>query len=284
MIVMQITKEKLKNGYANTFSSNSTGKEYVTLEKNNSDDNAEFAIYGNRLVGWIVNRFRIHSNLSLTLDAHPKIVEFADLLEVGCGMGRLLKPLSVNLKWVTGVDISAEIIKEAAVYLRDIPNKSLYENDGTSLSIFADESFDYVLCTGVFQHIPYREVITNYLHETIRVLRTNGLFMFTFQVWQNNKTGEGRIGAKFSAEWLNSVFDNQPVKFVEITADPMDPIPHFVVLLKKIKTPFTKIDFLNQEVLKVAWRTECWKDLKSMKQHQILQEKGPRKITFYDSE
>lgn len=270
-----ISKEELAKNYTNTFKKKPTGKEYVTLEQDNAGDDAEFAIYGNRLVNWLANRYRLNTG--------EREIDKGTILEIGCGMGRLMKPLSIHFKWVTGIDISAEILKEAEEYLRDIPNKSLFENDGKTLNLFADNSFDFVLTSGVLQHIPYRSVIEGYLLDAVRVLKPNGLFQFTFQVWFINITGSGRIGAKFTASWLNKVFNDLPVKIIEITSDPQDPLPHFSVLLEKVKQT-GKVDFKSQKVLNIPWRTSCWADMASMAKHRGLQQKGQRKITFYDEE
>lgn len=269
-------KDKLKDillkTYSKNFEENATGKEYVTLEANNANSEAEFAIYGNRLLGWMVDRLKVY-------DAN--LLYKGSALEIGCGMGRLMKPASMYFKWITGVDMSSKILDEAKEYLADIPNKSLYENNGEDLSIFNNNSFEYIYSGGVMQHIPYRDIIEKYLIEAIRILKMDGLFLFTVQVWQTELIGEGRIGAKLTVGWLENILNTLPVELLEVVSDSKDPIPHFSFLVRKSNKK-TNISIKERDVIDMPWRSECWDDLPSMKQHQELQKKGQRKITFFD--
>ena len=64
---------------------------------------------------------------------------------------------------------------EARERLRGIPHAHAHVGAGSDLAQFADASFDYVYSYAVFQHIPSREVVMNYLAETVRVLKPGGL-------------------------------------------------------------------------------------------------------------
>ena len=101
-------------------------------------------------------------------------------LEIGCGPGRLMRPMSRHFVEIEGVDVSDEMIALAREKLGDVPNAHPHATDGASLALFGDESFDFVYSYAVFQHIPSREVILEYLRETHRVLRTGGLVRFQF--------------------------------------------------------------------------------------------------------
>ncbi|MCU1337714.1 MAG: Methyltransferase type 11 [Bryobacterales bacterium] len=101
-------------------------------------------------------------------------------LEIGCGPGRLMRPMSRHFAEIHGVDVSDEMIALARERLRDIPNAHPHATDGASLSEFADESFDFVYSYAVFQHVPSREVIVSYMRETHRVLKPGGLARLQF--------------------------------------------------------------------------------------------------------
>jgi SAM-dependent methyltransferase len=101
-------------------------------------------------------------------------------LEIGCGPGRLMAPLSRRFRQVHGVDVSDEMVRLARRNLRGFPNAHVHFGDGASLTAFADESFDFVYSYAVFQHIPSREVIFQYLREAYRVLKTGGLIRAQF--------------------------------------------------------------------------------------------------------
>jgi SAM-dependent methyltransferase len=96
-------------------------------------------------------------------------------LEIGCGPGRLMRPLSSYFGEIHGIDISDEMVRLAAERLRDTPNAHPHHSPGSDLSLFPDEKFDFVYSYAVFQHIPSREVVFNYLTEARRVLKTGGL-------------------------------------------------------------------------------------------------------------
>ncbi|HUA22288.1 MAG TPA: methyltransferase domain-containing protein [Bryobacteraceae bacterium] len=101
-------------------------------------------------------------------------------LEIGCGPGRLMKPLSRHFGEIHGVDVSDEMIALARERLRGIPHAHVHATSGASLAQFADESFDFVYTFAVFQHIPSREVVLEYMREIRRVLKPGGIFRGQF--------------------------------------------------------------------------------------------------------
>jgi ubiquinone/menaquinone biosynthesis C-methylase UbiE len=101
-------------------------------------------------------------------------------LEIGCGPGRLMRPLSRYFAEIHGVDVSDEMIALARERLRDIPNAHPHVSDGASLAEFPDGWFDFVYSYAVFQHVPSRDVIAAYMRETHRVLKTGGLARLQF--------------------------------------------------------------------------------------------------------
>jgi SAM-dependent methyltransferase len=101
-------------------------------------------------------------------------------LEIGCGPGRLMKPLSRNFGEIHGVDVSDEMIRLARERLSGVPHAHVHATSGAELAQFADESFDLVYSYAVFQHIPSRDVVLQYLRETHRVLKPNGLARLQF--------------------------------------------------------------------------------------------------------
>lgn len=95
-------------------------------------------------------------------------------LEIGCGIGRLLKPMAQQCKRVIGVDLSEKMVAWSREYLADVPNAAVCLNDGRSLSGIADASIDFVYSHLAFQHITLFEVVDAYLTEIARVLKPGG--------------------------------------------------------------------------------------------------------------
>jgi SAM-dependent methyltransferase len=96
-------------------------------------------------------------------------------LEIGCGPGRLMKPMSASFGEIHGVDVSDEMIARARANLAGISHAHVHHTSGADLAPFADRSFDFVYSYAVFQHIPSREVVMQYLREAQRVLKPGGL-------------------------------------------------------------------------------------------------------------
>jgi SAM-dependent methyltransferase len=96
-------------------------------------------------------------------------------LEIGCGPGRLMRPLSRHFREIHGVDVSDEMIRLARERLKDVPNAHPHHGSGTDLALFPNEKFDFVYSYAVFQHIPSRDVVFRYLQEARRVLKSGGI-------------------------------------------------------------------------------------------------------------
>lgn len=99
-------------------------------------------------------------------------------LEIGCGPGRILKPLSKRFKQVIGVDISAEMLDLCRQNMGDDPGVTLVKSEGASFRQVADESVDLAVSFEVFQHMPDVEIIRQTLDEACRVLKPGAAFVF----------------------------------------------------------------------------------------------------------
>ena len=96
-------------------------------------------------------------------------------LEIGCGPGRLMIPMSKHFGEIHGVDISDEMVALAKQNLAGTRNAHVYVNSGSDLSLFDDGYFDFVYSWIVLQHIPSKEIVLSYLREAQRVLKPEGI-------------------------------------------------------------------------------------------------------------
>lgn len=124
------------------------------------------------------------------------------VLEIGCGAGRVTRALARIFGEVHGVDVSGEMIAQARAALADFPNAHLYQNNGTDLTVVPELPFDFAFSTIVFQHIPSRDVIENYVREVARLLQTGALFKFQVQ-------GDSTIEAQPDDTWLGVSFSER---------------------------------------------------------------------------
>jgi SAM-dependent methyltransferase len=137
------------------------------------------------------------------IDLDPR----ATVLEIGCGIGRLLKPLAQRAGAVLGVDISGEMVRQARVRLSAYPNVVVHKTDGT-LSMIAPSSVDYCFSFVVFQHFPTKQPVFDYFHEVARVLCPGGIFRF-----QVNQRPE-----KFDAQRVADTWDGVGLDPSEVVA------------------------------------------------------------------
>jgi SAM-dependent methyltransferase len=96
-------------------------------------------------------------------------------LEIGCGPGRLMRPMSWNFGEIHGVDVSDEMIRLAAAKLTNVPNAFPRVTDGATLAGYADDFFDFIYSYAVFQHIPSADVVFSYLTEARRVMKNGAI-------------------------------------------------------------------------------------------------------------
>jgi len=99
-------------------------------------------------------------------------------LEVGCGPGRLLRPMSRNFGEIHGADVSDEMIRLAEERFHGAAGIRLHATNGRDLSPLPADYFDFVYSYAVFQHIPSREVVLSYFGEMRRVLKAGGIARF----------------------------------------------------------------------------------------------------------
>src|SRR5947209_3829172 len=64
----------------------------------------------------------------------------ATVLEIGCGIGRLLRPMAARFQRVIGFDVSSKMIEQSRTYLADVTNVETYANDGSTLPGIPDDS------------------------------------------------------------------------------------------------------------------------------------------------
>lgn len=139
-------------------------------------------------------------------------------LEIGCGPGRLLRPMSRHFEEIHGIDVSDEMIARAREKLRGVPHAHAHHASGSDLRLFGDGYFDFVYSYAVFQHIPSAEVVFSYLRETVRVLKPGGVARLHINgLPKTAKAYTTWAGVRISAEEVRAFTKEHRLRLLSLT-------------------------------------------------------------------
>ncbi|MGD1804967.1 methyltransferase domain-containing protein [Dapis sp. BLCC M126] len=185
------------------------------------------------------------------------------VLEIGCGVGRLIKYLREKFARVDGVDISENMIQFARQYLADgKQNGEVFVNNGYDLQQLSDENYDFVFSTIVFQHIRSISIVKSYFQEIFRVLKPAGYFRI--QVHDNSAESLGNFdeeGAKDKQYYFSgNAYTEEQLKDLLIAAG-------FNLVSLKSAKPWIWATVKREEKVKVA--VEKFPTIGTLKNHQM---------------
>jgi SAM-dependent methyltransferase len=101
-----------------------------------------------------------------------------EVLDIGCGVGRLTRVFAQRARKAYGLDVSSEMLKLAREHNAGIDNIEWLHGDGRSLSVLGDDTVDGCFSHVVFQHIPDPAITLDYIRDMGRVLRPGGWAVF----------------------------------------------------------------------------------------------------------
>lgn len=146
----------------------------------------------------------------------------ACVLEIGCGLGRLLRPFSERVREAHGVDISSEMVRQASSALSDCPNVQLHHTSGGLEGLPADY-FDFCYSYNVFQHISEKEAVLRYIHDAAVVLKSGALFRFQIcraeATSPRARSGGTWLGVRFTEHELRELLPACGLSIVSIVEE-----------------------------------------------------------------
>jgi SAM-dependent methyltransferase len=121
-------------------------------------------------------------------------------LELGCGVGRLLFPMTRHFEEMVGVDIAEGMVRRAVSFAGDngIRNVALGAISGPEDLLHKAGGYagkvDFLYSLLVFQHIPDFAVIEGYLHAVSELLEENGIAYLQFDTREQNLFYQWKTG------------------------------------------------------------------------------------------
>lgn len=170
------------------------------------------------------------------LDAPPpfEVNPGEKILDLGCGWGRVLKPVRTITHNAVGLDISSQMLNSANMHLKhhNLPTP-LVRGDGTMLP-FKDNSFDKVYSLLVLQHLS-KENGKKVIHEIHRVLKPGGVAFI-------------RVPSRFAPENLLMAFLQLMSIYIFRYKDPIRMRFYRIAEIKKICKPlFNTVEITAHE-------------------------------------
>lgn len=173
-------------------------------------------------------------------------------LDIGCGIGRILKPLAKHFHALGGIDVSSAMFAQSKSWLSQHPNITTFETSGVDLPEFNDQSFNLFYSYVAFQHMP-RPVFEQYLGEINRVLTPEGYLAWQLPLGQYGDVPiEDTIGiCSYPIQEIEQKLLNNGLAFCKKSAihptstTVNQSFDHRFHIIKKIKT--------TKSVIRVKW-------------------------------
>ena len=146
-------------------------------------DPAILAAATEEIVAWLAPRFL----------SRPE----ADVLDLGCGFGRVAAALAPRCRSVLGLDVSAGMIAEARRRFGHVANARFEQTGGQDLAALADAAFDLVLAIDSFPYLVQAgpAVVGQHLADARRVLRQGGALAILNLSYEGASHDEAAAGA-----------------------------------------------------------------------------------------
>jgi predicted TPR repeat methyltransferase len=145
-----------------------------------------------------------------------------NILEIGCGFGLLGTAFVDHVEKYLGVDIDQNLINRGNVATKEagINNTQLFCVGQWGIHHLKDDHFDFIFNENAFIHIP-RFLTRQYLEQTAKKLKSNGLYHFSFNTIHGVAEGIHRNTTEsYTFDELHELFEDTGLFIHKIIENP----------------------------------------------------------------
>lgn len=134
------------------------------------------------------------------LAARGLVSPAADVLDLGCGIGRIAGALAPGCRSVLGLDVSAAMVAEAASRLAPFRNVAVRQTAGHDIDDLPPASFDLVLAIDSFPYIVQSGLAAGHVAGAARALRPGGALCILNLSYRADPALDAADAARWAAE------------------------------------------------------------------------------------
>ena len=124
------------------------------------------------------------------------------VLDIGCGIGRLLVALAPQVGRVVGIDVSAEMVKAARRRCEGYENVSVIKGDGHGLGAISGDNFDLIIAVDSFPYLRQSgyPLVQEFVADCARALKSGGQLVILNYSYSEDDKSDAREVCALAAE------------------------------------------------------------------------------------
>ncbi|HJP58950.1 MAG TPA: methyltransferase domain-containing protein [Gemmatimonadaceae bacterium] len=134
--------------------------------------------------------------------------EESNVLDIGCGIGRLLVALAPQVNRVVGIDVSAEMVKAARRRSEGYENVSVIKGDGYGLAAVKGDEFDLIIAVDSFPYLRQSgyPLVQKFVADSARALKSRGqLVILNYSYSEDDESDAREVRALCAENGLEAV-------------------------------------------------------------------------------
>jgi ubiquinone/menaquinone biosynthesis C-methylase UbiE len=154
--------------------------DYAALEAQDSEKTVSLEAWKKTARNWLAHytERKAHDFIVQTIENHVTLNSKAQILDVGCGLGKWVNLFAERRFHVTGIDFSPWMIRLAKKRIRkDLKELVNFHVMNVAKLDLPSNFYDMVNCVTVLQHIFNDEDWKNAVHEMVRVTKSLGYLL-----------------------------------------------------------------------------------------------------------